>query len=81
MEEVEEQIKCREVVAKVRKQRSDIGQSRGGKRKTSGKENARPSKKTKRTHTQLPPKSKAIISDSESDEDEEGWEHDGVEST
>jgi hypothetical protein len=58
------------ITAKVRKLRSDTGQSHGGKHKASEKENAQASRKPKHTRTQLPPKSKAIISDDEKDEED-----------
>ena len=74
MEEYEEKLGRGEAVAKVRKQRSDAGTSRGGKRKASSKENAQPARRAKRARTQLPPKSKATISDEEEEEEEEGEE-------
>jgi hypothetical protein len=69
MEEFEERIESGESTAKV-KLHLDAGQSRGGKRKASEKENAQASRKCKRTRMQLPPKSKAIISDDEEDEED-----------
>jgi hypothetical protein len=70
MEEFEERIESGEITTKVRKLRSDAGQSCGGKCKASEKENAQASRKPKHTRTQLPPKSKAIISDDEEDEED-----------
>jgi hypothetical protein len=76
MDDVDERISRGEVVVKVRKQRSDAGKSRGGKRKASEKENARPTKKARRSRTQLAPKSNAVIdSDSEDSDDNEDTEH------
>jgi hypothetical protein len=73
MEEVEERIESGKITAKVRKLRSDTGQSRGGKCKASEKKNTQASRKPKRTQMQLPPKSKAIILDDKGDkEDGEG---------
>jgi hypothetical protein len=73
MEEFEERIESGEITAKVRKLCSDAGQSCGGKCKDSEKENVQASRKPKCTQTQLPPKSRAIISDDEEDkEDGEG---------
>jgi hypothetical protein len=70
MEEVEERIESGKITAKVRKLRSDAEQSCGGKRKASEKENAQASRKPKCTRMQLPPKSKAIISDDEENEED-----------
>jgi hypothetical protein len=70
MEGLEERIESGEITVKVRKLRSDAGQSRGGKCKASEKENAQASRKPKRTQMQLPPKSKAIIFDDEEDEED-----------
>ena len=71
MAEVEEQIERGDVVVKVRKRRSDAGQSRGGKRKPSDKENDQcPKKKAKRAQAQLLPKSNAIIATDDEDEGE-----------
>jgi len=73
MEEVEEKLETGEIVPKVRKRRSDAGQSRGGKRKASDKENIQPSKKAKRARVQLPPKSNALIT---SEDEEDGEDED-----
>jgi hypothetical protein len=70
MEEVEERIESGKITVKVRKLRSDTVKSCGGKHKASEKKNMQASRKAKHTRTQLPPKSKAIISDDE--EDKEG---------
>lgn len=73
MAEVEEARVRNKTPAKVRKQRSDAGQSRGGKRKASNKEKAQPTKKVKHTRNQLPPKSREVIDSSdEEDEDKSG---------
>jgi hypothetical protein len=69
MAEVEEKMQRGEVVAKVRKRRSDAGTSRGGKRKAGNKENLQRVAKVKRARTQLAPKSKAVISESDDDAD------------
>jgi hypothetical protein len=68
MEEFEERIESGEITAKVRKLHSDAGQSHGSKCKASEKENAQATRKPKHTQLQLPPKSKAIISDDKEDE-------------
>ena len=47
MEEHEEKLGHGEAVAKIRKQRSDAGTSRGGKHKASAKENAQPARRAK----------------------------------
>jgi hypothetical protein len=81
MAEVEEEMQRGEVVAKVRKRRSDAGTSRGGKRKASDKENLQRAAKAKRARTQLAPKSKPIISESDDDSgenDEDRDEEDGT---
>jgi hypothetical protein len=70
MEEFEERIESGKITTKVRKLRSDTGQTHGGKRKASEKENAQASRGPKHTRMQLPPKSKAIISDDEEDEED-----------
>jgi hypothetical protein len=72
MAEVNEQIERGDVTIKVRKRRSDAGQSRGGKRKSSDKENdQRPKKKVKRARVQLLPKSNATIATDDEDEGED----------
>jgi hypothetical protein len=72
MEEVEERIESGEITMKVRKLCLDAGQSHGGKRKASEKENMQVSRKPKHTQTQLPSKSKPIISDDEEDKEDRG---------
>jgi hypothetical protein len=76
MAEIEEQMERGDIPIKVRKRCSDAGQSRGGKRKASDKENIRPAKKAKRARMQLPPKSNAIIMTDDEDEDEDEPEED-----
>jgi hypothetical protein len=78
MAEVEEQIERGDVTVKVRKRRSDAGQSHGGKRKSSDKENdQRPKKKAKRARAQLLPKSNAIIATDDEGEGEDEPEMEG----
>jgi hypothetical protein len=75
MVEVEKLREDGEIIVKVRKQRSDAGQSRGGKRKLhiGNKENMSHNNKAKRARTQLPPKSREIIdSDDDRSDNESG---------
>lgn len=77
MAEIEVLRERGEITVKVRKQRSDAGKSRGGKRKLSDKENMHRHKTAKRARTQLPPKSKELISDSEDEEGDDDESADG----
>jgi hypothetical protein len=75
MAEVAEQIERGDIIVKTRKRRSDAGQTRGGKRKRSDKENAQlPQKKAKRARKQLLPKSNEIIATDDEEEDEDEGE-------
>jgi hypothetical protein len=73
--DIEEQIERGEMVVKVRKRRSDAGQSRGGKRKASEKENIWP-RKAKQAQVQLPPKSKEFIEDEDAEDEDMNEEED-----
>jgi hypothetical protein len=60
----------KEKMAQGKKWHSDAGQSHGGKRKASNKENIQPTKKAKCAQMQLPPKSNKIIMMDDEDDDE-----------
>jgi hypothetical protein len=61
-----------DVTIKVRKRRSDAGQSCGGKQKSNDKENDQhPKKKVKHTRVQLLPKSNTTIATDDEDKGED----------